>query len=154
MVKSITNAELKALSTTAQSADRQRANLNVHESLDAFVQRLFIATEPDTYIRPHRHPQAHKWEFFTVLEGAMDFLLFDDEGNITQRIALGKDAARSIELKPHQWHSYVCKQSGTYALEIKEGAYLPSTEEDFAAWSPAENSEGAAAYLEWMRTSA
>lgn len=37
------------------------------------------------------------------------------------------------------------------ALEVKEGAYIPTPEEDFAPWSPAENTEGAAAYLAWMR---
>jgi hypothetical protein len=69
MIKIISSKALKELSLQAQKAPRLRANLNVHKTLDAAVQRLFIATEPDTYIRPHSHPQPDKWEFFTVLEG-------------------------------------------------------------------------------------
>ena len=154
MVKTISTTQLNDLSTLAKSSERQRAHLNVHETLDASVQRLFIATEPNTYIRPHRHVQAHKWEFFTVLNGEMDFLLFDEEGNIVKRIALGDQNIRSIEVQPNQWHSYVCKKSGTVALEIKEGAYIPSAPEDFAPWSPAENTKKAVVYLKWMRTAA
>ena len=65
----------------AANAERRRAHLNVHETLDANVQRLFIAIEPDTYMRPHRHQEAHKWEFFLVLTGAIDLLIFDGEAD-------------------------------------------------------------------------
>lgn len=37
-------------------------------------------------------------------------------------------------------------------MEIREGAYTPTREKDFASWSPAEGSDGAAAFREWMRT--
>jgi hypothetical protein len=43
-------------------------------------------------------------------------------------------------------------QLGTIGLEIKEGAYIPTREHDFAPWAPAERSAGAPAYVEWMRT--
>lgn len=151
MIKTISAAELDQLAITAASAERRRANLNVHTALDASVQRLFISTEPDTYIRPHRHPQAHKWEFFTLLEGKMDLLIFNDAGDITQRILMSKEAVRSVEIPPNIWHSYVCLQSGTLALEVKEGAYIPTAQQDFSPWSAAENSGQATAYLEWMK---
>jgi len=154
MLKKIEASQLSSLTQQAKHSPRLRAHSNVHDSLDASVQRLFIATEPDTYIRPHRHPQAHKWELFTVLDGAMDFLLFDDHGHLVERVALGSNATRAIELAPNQWHSYVCKASGTLALEIKEGAYIPSTEDDFYPFSPAENTAEAPEYLAWMKTCA
>ena len=151
MTKIITSEALRNLTAKAATADRLRAHLNVHETLDASVQRLFIATEPGTYIRPHRHPQPHKWEFFLVLEGEIDLLIFDGAGSVQQRTAMSPSAARAVEVPPNVWHAYVCKQSGTLALEVKAGAYIPTPEEDFAPWSPAENTEGAAAYLAWMR---
>jgi cupin fold WbuC family metalloprotein len=151
MVKSFTADILQQLSTKAINADRLRANLNVHETLEANVQRLFIATEPDTYIRPHRHPEIHKWEFFIILSGEIDCLIFDDEGKLEQRIAMAPDRTRAIEIPANTWHSYVCRKSGTVALEIKEGAYLPTPEKDFAPWAPAENTVEAASYLQWMR---
>ena len=151
MIKTITNDDLHMLAAKAAHAPRLRAHLNVHESLDAPVQRLFIATEPGTYMRPHRHPEAHKWEFFTVLQGRLDLLIFDDAGRVAQRIVMSPGATPAVEIPPNTWHAYVCMQSGTIGLEVKEGAYIPTPEHDFAPWSPAENTAGVADYLAWMR---
>ena len=151
MLKKYSADTFKELTVTAQKSGRLRTNLNIHESPDADVQRLFLAFEPDTYIRPHRHPQAHKWELFIVLEGELDLLLFTDAGEIEQRITLSSTATRVVEVPPNTWHSYISKKSGTLALEIKQGAYLPSPEEDFLSVSPVENTEGVAAYLQWMK---
>ncbi len=147
----ITAQELSELKQNAAAADRRRTHLNIHESLDAPVQRLFVATEPDTYMRPHRHPHSHKWEFFVVLEGEIDLLLFDESGALQQRVAMRADGARAVEVPPGVWHAYLCRQAGTLALEIKEGAYIPTAEADFAAWAPAENSSSAGDFLQWMR---
>ena len=151
-LKKYSGDRLKELVVNAQASDRLRTNLNIHESADAAVQRLFLAFEPDTYIRPHRHPQAHKWELFIVLEGELDLLLFNDSGEIEDRVVLSSTATRVVEVPPNTWHSYVSKKSGTLALEIKEGAYLPSPEEDFLSMAPAENTKEAAAYLQWMKS--
>ena len=151
MIKQTTAAELTALADQAASADRLRTHLNIHDTLDANVQRLFIATEPATYIRPHRHPQAHKWEFFIVIRGEIHLLVFNDDGQLTQRIQMSPTATQAIEMPAGTWHSYVCMQSGTVALEIKEGPYIATANVDFAAWAPAEQSAEAGAYLEWMR---
>lgn len=138
----------------ASASDRQRAHLNTHETLDAAVQRLFIATEPGTYIRPHRHSEAHKWEFFVLLIGAIDLLIFDADGIIVERTPMSTATARAVEVRPATWHSYVCREPGTVALEVKQGPYIPTPDEDFAPWSPAEKSATAPEYLEWMRSAA
>lgn len=138
------------LQQAAAASPRLRSHLNVHESLDAAVQRLFIATEPDTYMRPHRHPEAHKWEFFTVLQGAIDLLLFDDDGTLQQRVPMAPGGVQAVEVAPGSWHAYLCREPGSLALEVKQGAYAPTAEEDFAPWSPPENSEAAVAFRKWM----
>jgi cupin fold WbuC family metalloprotein len=152
MLKNITTNDLHELAGKAADSERLRAHMNVHDALDANVQRLFIATEPETYMRPHRHPEAHKWEFFVVLEGAIDLLIFEEDGSLKQRIPMAPNQTRAVEVPPGTWHAYACQQSGTLALEVKEGAYIPTPEADFAPWSPAENTEGAAAFRDWMRT--
>ena len=151
-IKKYTAENFEELSAVAKASDRLRTNLNIHESPDAQVQRLFLAFEPGTYVRPHRHPQAHKWELFILLQGELDVLLFDDAGDIVQRIPLSAASTRVVEIPPNTWHSYVSKKSGTLALEIKQGAYLPSPEEDFLPMAPAENSAEVAAYLQWMKS--
>lgn len=151
-IKTFSSADFTTLAEQAKAAPRRRANLNVHASTEANVQRLFIATEPDTYMRPHRHTESHKWEFFAVLHGRLDLLVFSDAGELTQRVVLSPTTTPAIEIPPGVFHAYVCMQPGTIGLEVKEGAYIPTPEQDFAPWSPAERSAGAADYLAWMRT--
>lgn len=152
MLKIISNQDFDTFAQNAKEAPRQRSHHNLHEQLDAGVQRLFISTEPDTYMRPHRHSEEHKWELFLVLKGQLDLLIFDDEGKVTQRHSLSPETNRAIEIPPGTWHGYACMESGTVGLEIKEGAYIPTPQEDFAPWSPAEGEDGANAYRDWMRT--
>lgn len=152
MVKKITSQSLDQLQAQAATASRLRAHMNIHESLDAVVQRLFVATELQTYMRPHRHSQEHKWEFFMVLEGSIDLLLFDEGGTLVERVQMAADAVRAVEVPPGRWHAYVCQRPGTLALEIKQNAYIATPEEDFAPWAPAEGSPAAQDYLQWMRT--
>ncbi|MBR9728246.1 WbuC family cupin fold metalloprotein [Shewanella intestini] len=152
MLKIISNDDFKQFSQNAQNAPRHRSHHNLHDTLDAGVQRLFISTEPDTYMRPHRHSEAHKWELFLVLKGQLDLLIFNEQGQVTARHSLSPDTNRAIEIPPNTWHGYACMQSGTVGLEIKEGAYIPTPKEDFAAWSPAEGESGADDYRNWMRS--
>ncbi len=151
-IKTFSSADFTTLAEQAKAAPRRRANLNVHVSTAANVQRLFIATEPDTYMRPHRHTEDHKWEFFAVLRGRLDLLVFSDAGQLAQRVALSPTTTPAVEIQPRVFHAYVCMEPCTLGLEVKEGAYLPTPEHDFAPWSPAERSAGAAGYLEWLRT--
>ena len=150
-IKTFGASDFAALAKTAKAAPRQRANLNVHPSTDANVQRLFIATEPDTYMRPHRHPESHKWEFFVLLRGRLDLLVFSDSGELMQRVALSPATTPAVEIPPGVFHAYVCVEPGTIGLEIKEGAYIPTPEHDYAPWSPPERSAEVAGYLAWMR---
>ena len=151
-IKRFSARDLTALSERATVAERLRTHLNVHTSADAAVQRLFIATEPDTYMRPHRHPELHKWEFFLVLRGRLDLLVFSEGGQLRERIVLSAEATPAVEIPAGTFHAYVCMTPGTVALEVKEGAYIPTPERDFAPWSPPERSSEASAYLAWMRT--
>ena len=60
-MKQITFDDLKQQSATAAAAPRLRAHRNFHPELSDPVQRLAIAMEPGTYIRPHRHPHTFEW---------------------------------------------------------------------------------------------
>jgi len=152
MVKAYSSAQLRQLEKDAACSERRRSHLNAHPGLDANVQRLFIAMQPDTYLRPHRHPEAHKWEFFVVLDGRIDLLVFAENGEVLERVEMSSEKTRAVEVPAGSWHAYVCMRADTLALEIKEGAYLPTRQQDFAPWSAAENTEPAPAFLARMRS--
>ena len=90
-------------------------------------------------------------EKWSPVSGEIDLLIFDDARKVQQRIIMSPTTTRAVEIPPKTWHAYVSKQSGTLALEVKEGAYTPTPAHDFAPWSPAENSAEASAYLAWMQ---
>ena len=52
-MKQITVTDLQQLSEEAAKSPRLRANRNLHPELSDPVQRLAIAMEPGTYVRPH-----------------------------------------------------------------------------------------------------
>lgn len=146
----IDDAALDALSTRAVASPRRRINLNLHAELADPIQRLLNAAEPGTYVRPHRH-RPDRWELFAILRGAMDLLLFGDDGAIARRAAITAGSGL-IEIAGGTWHSFVVRTPGTIALEVKPGPYIAASDKDFAAWAPREEDAEAAQMVAWLAT--
>ncbi|MDR3410600.1 MAG: WbuC family cupin fold metalloprotein [Formivibrio sp.] len=148
-MKQISKQDLQTLSQTAQHSPRLRANLNLHLHLDDPIQRLAIAMEPGTYVRPHRHP--HTWELLYPLSGRFLVLYFDDEGSVVERTILGEDCT-VLENPAGTWHAVLSLDAGGVIFEVKHGPYTPITAQDYSAWSPAEGEVGADTLLTWYAT--
>ena len=140
--------QLSALSDTARQSPRMRMNHNIHTELSDPVQRLSIAMEPDTYIRPHRHLQT--WELLIALRGRFIVLTFDDHGVVIDRAVLG-DSESVIETPVAGWHAVLSLDPNAVIFEVKQGPYMPFKEEDFAPWSPAADNENHKALMSWYR---
>ncbi len=141
---------LDDLAVRASASPRARAHLNIHESPSDPVQRFFVVANRTSYFRPHRH--LAKSELATVLRGRVHVLTFDEQGTVTARHAVGEDTvSMAYETPRATWHTLVADTDGTAFLEVKEGPYDPATASEFAAWSPAEGTPTAAAFLEWIR---
>jgi len=139
---------LSALSTEAKQSPRNRMNHNIHTDLTDPIQRLAIAMEPDTYIRPLRHMQT--WELLTALRGRFIVLTFDDAGMVIDRAVLGEDVS-VIETPIAGWHAVLSLDTGAVIFEVKHGPYMPFKEEDFAPWSPAADDDNYKALMSWYR---
>lgn len=137
---------LDALGQQAKQSPRLRANQNMHEELSDPVQRLAIAMEPDTFVRPHRHPQT--WEMLTALRGRFIVLLFDEAGVVTSRTVLGEEC-RVIEFPANTWHGVLSLDSGGVIFEVKRGPYAPLGHADFAPWCKAGEGAEAARVNAW-----
>ncbi|MBZ0093253.1 MAG: WbuC family cupin fold metalloprotein [Sulfuricellaceae bacterium] len=133
---------LADLSRQAQQSPRRRANHNLHAELSDPIQRLAIAMEPDTFVRPHRHP--HTWELLFPLRGRFLVLHFDESGTVIERTRLGEDCSL-LENPAGAWHAVLSLDAGGVIFEVKHGPYTPVTEADFAPWSPSEGAEAAQA---------
>jgi cupin fold WbuC family metalloprotein len=151
-VKQIDRATLTELAAQAQAAPRRRAHLNFHPQLDDPIQRLAVAMEPDTYVRPHRHP--HTWEMLHSLAGRFVVLTFDDQGTVLSRtlLGLGESDTRLLENPAGCWHAVLSLDPGAVIFEVKRGPYRALAEEDYAPWSPAADRAVAGELMAWYAT--
>lgn len=148
-MKIIDEALLDHTSEEARKESRLRKNHNLHERLCDPVNRLLNALEPETYIPAHRHSHPAKDETVIVLRGSVVSVIFDDAGNIVERVevspALG---VYGFDIPAGQWHGLLVKESGTVVFEVKKGPFTPLSEEDLAPWTPRiDDMEGIARYL-------
>jgi len=136
------------LSAKAKVGGRLRQNLNFHDSYDDPSQRMLIAIEPGSYIRPHRHLEVPKPEAFLVLKGKMAMMTFDDQGNVTKGIILQPGGPNvGADLPPGIWHTLIPLESGTILYETKPGPFVSIPENDMAPWAPAEGDSEVADYI-------
>ncbi len=108
-MKQISQSDIDQLAAQAAASPRQRANLNLHPELADPIQRLAIAMEPATYVRPHRHP--HTWELLYPLRGRFVVLHFDDAGVVIDRAVLG-DGTATLETPAGTWHAVLSLDAG------------------------------------------
>jgi len=143
-------ARLARLSLAARANPRLRQNENLHALQDP-IHRLLNATEPGTYVQPHRHLSPPKLETLAVIRGRGAVLVFDDRGALLERALLAPAGPELlVELPPGTWHSIVALEPGTVWFEVKAGPYAPPPPADVASWAPAPGSAEAPRYLEHM----
>ncbi len=148
MNKKLSDDRADFLGKEAVASPRKRMNFNFHSDLSDPIQRLAIAMEPETYIRPHRHLQT--WELLTALRGRFVVLAFDDVGVVIDRSVLGAGVCVN-EMSAACWHAVLSLDPGAIILEVKRGPYAPFREEDFAVWSPAPETPDSATLMRWYR---
>ncbi|MCH1503345.1 MAG: WbuC family cupin fold metalloprotein [Verrucomicrobiales bacterium] len=147
-MKEVALETIDRLCREATASPRRRAHLNLHEDLEEDVQRLLIAMQPGTYVRPHRHPEPYKKETLIILQGRCACFTFHNDGSINKSVIL--DPAKGTylcEIPDQQWHGVTCLSDNTVVLEFKRGPYTPLTPENFATWAPEENSNTCSEYM-------
>lgn len=151
-MKIINTQLLDETTAKAKQSPRLRMNYNFHEELDDPVNRLLNAMEPGTYLRPHRHLNPSKDEFFLLLRGRVAVFLFDENGHITEKLILDPHSGiYGAEIKAGVWHGLLVLESGSVIYEVKQGPFAPLSPENMAPWSPAaEDTEAVRNYMKWL----
>ena len=152
-MKQIDKRLFDELTAKAAASPRMRAHHNLHPVLEDPVQRLCVAIEPGTYIRPHRHADPPTWELFSLLRGTAVFLIFDDTGKVLQRAVLdARGPLQAIEIPAAVWHTIVPLETGTIFLEVKQGPYAAPRDGNSAIWAPAEGEPETVLFEAWYRS--
>lgn len=113
----------------AKDNPRLRQSYDLRTSFNDNSQRILNAVEPGTVLPIHRH--RNSTETICVLRGRCVQYLYDDSGNIIDKIYMAPDSdvvGMSVELG--QWHKLESLESGTVVLECKDGKYEPLNEDD------------------------
>ena len=124
---------LDDLSAQAKASPRLRMNLDLRNSPSDGSQRMLNAIEPGSPLPIHRHRKSS--ETVVCLRGRLVEEFYDE---------LDRTCTESIEVCPNgpvvalnipagQWHTVRALESGTVIMEVKDGPYEPTGEEDILA---------------------
>jgi cupin fold WbuC family metalloprotein len=145
-IQTLDSALFATLIQKASASPRLRVNHNFHHSMEENPHRFMNVMLRGTYVTPHRHWDPPKSESFLVLSGEIVFFTFDDSGQVTQSLVLGRDPI-GVDIQPGVWHTLAVLSEHAVCFEVKPGPYVAANDKDFAPWAPREGSPEAAQYL-------
>lgn len=120
---------LQKLFEQAKASDRRRQNYDLRTNAQDGSQRMLNALLPGTEVPVHRHPNSN--ENVILLVGRLDEVLFDENGNETERIHLDPSIGNYGCVVPaNVWHTIeVIEPSVIY--EAKDGKFGEDGSESF-----------------------
>jgi cupin fold WbuC family metalloprotein len=130
--------EIAFVKAQAAGNGRQRARICAHKTNDDTLHEMLIAITAQSYIHPHKH--IGKSESFHIIEGAVDVVVFDDNGSITEIIELGDPTSGRFlyyRLGQSAFHTLLLKTDFLVVHEATNGPFLQE-KTVLAPWAPAE----------------
>ena len=143
----ISQKEIAYLKQRAHANRSNKFRVCTHGHVENDLHEMFIVHTKDVYVRPHKH--LNKPESFHIIEGAVDIVIFDDQGSICDVIEMGEPTSDKIfyyRLTGPWFHTLIIHSDDLVFHETTKG---PFKMEDtiFAEWSPGvDDSDGIKKY--------
>ena len=113
----IDNKILDDLSAQAKANPRLRQAMDLRNSPEDLSHRMLNALDPGTIMPIHRHHASS--ETVVLLRGKIEWVFYDDNGNVTERVTLDANGEpRMLNVERDRWHSLVCLESGSVLYEL------------------------------------
>ena len=122
-MKIIGTALLDEVSAQAKASPRLRMNYDLRTSVADGSQRMLNAIEPGSPLPIHRHRKSS--ETVVCLKGRLVEELYDE-------LSPGGPVV-AVNIPIGQWHTVRALESGAVIMEVKDGPYEPTGEEDILA---------------------
>ena len=120
---------LDKLFEQAKKNPRLRTNLDLRTSSEDGSQRMLNAMNTSTEVPIHKHPNSN--ENVILIKGRMDEILFDENGNETERIHLCPAEGKfGCTVPKGVWHTVEVIESSVI-FEAKDGKYGSDGSENF-----------------------
>ena len=133
---SLSKKDLDDLCYYASLNTSKKSRICSHQNTSDQLHEMFIFHQKNYYVRPHKH--YNKAESILILKGNADLILFNDNGDVDDVIALdelssGNTFYHRIDLPI--FHSLVIKSENLIFYEATSGP-LKMENTEFAKWSP------------------
>ena len=132
-------AEIAFLKNQAATSNRRRARICAHPSNENPLHEMVIVAASDSYIHPHRHHG--KSESFHIIEGEVDIVMFDDNGEVTDIVELGDIFSKKpffYRLSDERFHTLCIHSEFLVFQEVTNGPFVPDATV-FAKFAPDES---------------
>ncbi len=131
---------IETLKAEALRSTLGRYRLCMHHSTDDPMQDMIVVHRRGSYSRPHSHPAAAS--SYTLIDGRMAVLIFDESGAVTQRIRMGchgdpEADTVSLHLSAGTIYSSVCLTETVVFQETIAAPNPNNAATRYAEWSPA-----------------
>ncbi len=136
----VSREDIVMLKRQAALSPRRQARLLLHPAPDAPLHEMLIVHSKGRYIRPHRNDRSSKT--YHVVEGAMECILFEDDGAISSRHMMTDASGRGafmLRIERPCFHTLVPLTETVTFIETILGPFTGTT---YADWAPVE-AEGA-----------
>ena len=136
---SLSKEDINRLISLAKNTTRGRVRYCSHSSGQESLHEMFIVHPKGAYVRPHKH--IDKIESMLVIDGEVDYVMFDNDGNVDNVVKMGNyESKKSFyqTIRKDKFHTLVIKSEWLVFLEITNG---PFDKENtvYAEWSPKES---------------
>ena len=141
-ITNVSRQDIAALKKMAMANPRQRIRLCSHRSVEDAIHEMLIIHAKEAYVRPHKH--LHKSESFHLIEGSVDVLLFDENGQLRQVIEMGDYASGKqfyFRINDPVYHTLIINSDFIVFHEATQGPFV-RTDTIFAPWAPENDHEG------------
>lgn len=142
-VLELSKNDLSVLRELSENAELRRSRICLHMSEEDSVQEMVVGLCRDSYIRPHRH--IGKSESYHIIEGELTVILFDESGQVTNRIEMSATDARLnliYRLSKETWHTVIPRTEYVVFHEVTNGPFIRS-DTQYAGWAPHESESDA-----------
>ena len=133
----INSGDIDSLKHRAKRNGKKKIRICCHQSVASPLHEMLIVHAKGSYVRPHRH--IRKYESIHLIEGLLEVVLFDHDGQINRVIQMGERSTGLVfyyKLSAPVYHTVIPVSDVVVFHETTDGPFRLE-ETVYADWAPA-----------------
>ncbi len=138
-ISAIGREEIEFLKDKCLQNSRQKIRICTHKGPQDRLHEMFIVHTKNAYVKPHKH--MNKSESIHVIEGIVDAIVFNEEGEIKDLIKMGDYASGRVfyyRMEEGHYHTFIIRSNFLVFHETVNGPFHKS-DTIFPEWAPSED---------------